>query len=132
MATSFSVYTDVSQDSSFNSAVGFTQIDVLQAIESCLGYSFTSKESKSILATLTHWGDGYGFSACLSATEGMYQSVMVVQLLRARRATHNFDAGYIFILMGARLASTTRQGAAGLLCAICGDASAFATAHFCS
>ena len=81
MTTAFNVTTDLSQKPAFNAAVGFTRADTLHAITECIGYAEDSPESIAILATLTRWCDGYLFAAKLDAEEGMYQSVMVVQLL---------------------------------------------------
>lgn len=83
MTTAFNVTTDLSQKHAFNAAIGFTRADALRAISECVGYLEGSPESTAILATLTRWCDSYLFAAELDATEGMYQSVMVVQLLDA-------------------------------------------------
>lgn len=83
MTTSFNVTTDLSQKPAFNAAVGFTRADTLRAISECAGYSEGSPESTAILATLTCWCDCYLFATDLDSSEGMYQSVMVVQLLDA-------------------------------------------------
>ena len=81
MTTAFNITTDLSQKPAFNAAVGFTRADTLRAIAECVGYTEGSPESSAILATLTRWCDGYLFASELDASEGMYQSGIVVQLL---------------------------------------------------
>jgi hypothetical protein len=81
MTTAFNITTDLSQWPAFNAAIGFTRADTIRAIAECVGHAAGSPESSAILATLTRWCDGYLFASKLDASEGMYQSVMVVQLL---------------------------------------------------
>lgn len=72
--------------------MGFTRADALRAIAECAGYAEGSPESTAILATLARWCDGYLFAAELDVSEGMFQSVMVVQLLDAVLARRDKSA----------------------------------------
>ena len=99
MTTAFNVTTDLSQKPAFNAAVGFTRADTLHAITECIGYAEDSPESIAILATLTRWCDGYLFAAKLDAEEGMYQSVMVVQLLDAVLAERDKSIGSLIAFL---------------------------------
>lgn len=83
MSGAFNIATDASQNLALNGAVGFSRDDVSRAIVECTGYDAGSDEHAAIVATLTKWGNGYLFAPELTAESGMYQSVMVVQLLNA-------------------------------------------------
>jgi hypothetical protein len=80
MTAAFNCFTDISQDASMNAAIGFSSTDVSDAIKSCLGLPVRCLEHAAVLSCLTRWGDGYGFAANLD--QGMFQSTLVVQLLR--------------------------------------------------
>lgn len=100
MTSAFNIVTDVSQHRALNGAVGFSRDDVSRAIVECTGYEVGSDEHAAIMATLTRWGNGYLFANRLAASDGMYQSVMVVQLLNAvkdlpREEVQGFLAGWV-------------------------------------
>jgi len=85
MTAAFNCVTDVSDADEFNNAIGFTEGDVRRAVVECLGYPAGSSEQQHIVDTLRVWGNAYRFAANLGASAGMFQTVMVTQLLTAIR-----------------------------------------------
>lgn len=85
MTAAFNCATNVSEMEEFNSAIGFTEEDVRRAVVECLGYPVGSPEQQHIVDTLRLWGNGYRFAAMLDSAAGMFQTVMVTELLTAIR-----------------------------------------------
>jgi hypothetical protein len=85
MTTGFNIVTDVSQDAPFNGAIGFTNSDLEDALFQCLGFPKQSDEQKLVIDMLKRCGNGYLFSSGLNESDGMFQSVMVVQALTQLR-----------------------------------------------